>query len=150
MLITRFRAPILLAPYILLRTNLCIGRNVDQASRDWYGWIDDVRLYNKVLSDAEMESIAGTSYTISGTVGTLDGVTMNGLPGNPVTSGGGNYSATVDYGWDGTVTPAKTGYTFTPASITYSNVISNQTVKIIHRQCRLIRLAVRSARLMML
>ena len=113
--------------------NLCIGRNVYQASRDWYGWIDDVRLYSKVLSDAEMESIAGTSYTISGSVGTLDGVTMNGLPGNPVTSGGGNYSATVVYGWDGTVTPTKNGYTFTPASVTYSNVISNQTAKIIHR-----------------
>ena len=70
-------------------------------------------------------------YTISGTVtsgGTgLDGVTMSDLPGNPVTSGGGNYSATVSAGWSGTVTPTKTGYTFSPASRTYTSVAENHT-----------------------
>jgi subtilisin family serine protease len=70
------------------------------------------------------------TYTISGKVtylgSGLDGVAMTGLPGNPVTSGGGLYSTIVDYGWNGTVVPVKTDYTFTPGSIAYTNVISNQ------------------------
>ena len=52
---------------------------------------------------------------------------MNGLPGNPATSGGGYYSVIVNYDWSGTVTPTKTGYTFTPINRAYSNVMSNQT-----------------------
>jgi len=51
---------------------------------------------------------------------------MTGLPGNPVTSGGGNYSATVDYGWSGTVTPTMTGYTFNPVEVFYDNVTADQ------------------------
>jgi hypothetical protein len=38
-------------------------------------------------------------FTISGAVDTLDGVVINGLPINPVTKGGGLYSATVGHGW---------------------------------------------------
>jgi len=90
------------------------------------GTTNDVARVDDVLITGSLPQ-----YTISGTVtsgGTgLDGVTMNGLPGNPVTSGGGLYTATVDSGWNGTVTPAKTGYTFSPASQTYTNVTSNQT-----------------------
>jgi uncharacterized delta-60 repeat protein len=70
------------------------------------------------------------TYTISGHVGTLDGVVMSGLPGNPVTSAGGFYSGTVEHGWSGTVTPTKDGpttYTFDPASKNYSNVTSGLT-----------------------
>jgi len=71
------------------------------------------------------------SFTISGAVTSggspLSGVTMNGLPGNPVTGGDGTYSGTVTYGWSGTVTPQKTGYNFTPSSTPYTNVTSNQT-----------------------
>ena len=65
------------------------------------------------------------TLTISGSVGT-DGVTMDGLPGNPVTSGGGLYSATVDYGWSGTVTPMKEGYELTPPSNVYSLISKDQ------------------------
>ena len=36
--------------------NLCIGRNVDSTGRDWQGWIDDVRLYNKALTPAQIAS----------------------------------------------------------------------------------------------
>lgn len=85
-----------------------------------YAYIDNVQITSTVFQ-----------YTISGTVTSsgsgLDGVTMSGLPGNPVTSGGGNYSATVDYGWSGTVTPSKAGYTFAPARRTYTSVAENHT-----------------------
>jgi hypothetical protein len=70
-----------------------------------------------------------TTVTISGTVSgsTQAGVTMSGLPGNPVTDGSGNYTGTVPNGWSGTVTPTKTNYTFTPANRVYSNVTSDKT-----------------------
>jgi hypothetical protein len=57
----------------------------------------------------------------------MGGVTMIGLPGNPVTDKNGFYSATVEYGWDGTVTPTKEGFTFTPASKIFHNVNSDRT-----------------------
>ena len=65
------------------------------------------------------------TFTISGSAG-MDGVVMNGLPGNPVTSGGGLYTATVEYNWNGTITPTKEGYTFEPVSKTYDKVTGNQ------------------------
>ena len=54
-------------------------------------------------------------YTISGYVTTssgapISGVTMSGLPGYPVTQSDGSYTATVNYGWSGTVTPTLAGY----------------------------------------
>ena len=52
---------------------------------------------------------------------------MSGLSGNPSTAADGSYSGTVNYGWSGTVTPTKAGYTFSPSSQNYSNVTSNQT-----------------------
>jgi hypothetical protein len=52
---------------------------------------------------------------------------MNGLPGNPSTNTNGYYSAEVDDGWSGTVTPQKSGYTFDAANRIYTNVTSDQT-----------------------
>ncbi|MGD8786088.1 MAG: hypothetical protein PVJ60_01585, partial [Phycisphaerales bacterium] len=66
------------------------------------------------------------TYTISGSTG-VGGVTMKGLPGNPVTDAGGNYSVTVDYGWNGTVRPELPGYTFNPPYKNYPKVTSNQS-----------------------
>ncbi len=76
------------------------------------------------------------TFIISGTVlykgAGLEGVTMDGFPVayNPtpvVTNGTGYYSGTIPYGWSGTVTPGKTGYTFIPDSTTYTNVTENWT-----------------------
>jgi hypothetical protein len=65
------------------------------------------------------------TFTISGNSG-LTGVKMIGLPGDPVTDERGSYSATVNYGWSGTVTPTKEGVLFEPPCITYSPVISDK------------------------
>jgi alkaline phosphatase len=68
-------------------------------------------------------------YTISGTVTSggsgLAGVTMYGLPGNPVTNSSGVYTAQVGGGWSGIVTPLKSGYAITQQ--TYSNVRADKS-----------------------
>ncbi|MCP4152054.1 MAG: hypothetical protein GY757_30210 [bacterium] len=89
------------------------------------------RTYTGVSAD-----LAGQDYdaviaycTISGQVtygGTgLEGVTMSGLPGNPVTGSDGTYSVTLEAGWSGTCTPTAADYTFSPASRTYDTVAGN-------------------------
>jgi hypothetical protein len=65
------------------------------------------------------------TFTISGDAG-LPGVMMKGLPGNPVTDNNGSYSAAVNSGWIGTVTPMKEGYSFEPASKIYTNVANDR------------------------
>ncbi len=67
--------------------------------------------------------------TISGNTG-VAGATLSYTDGSPKTvtaDASGNYSLTVSYYWSGTVTPSKTGYTFTPTNRNYSNVFSDQT-----------------------
>jgi hypothetical protein len=57
----------------------------------------------------------------------LSGVVMQGLPGDPVTDENGYYRAEVNYGWSGTVTPTKKGFTFSPSRKRYTSVTSDQT-----------------------
>jgi len=63
-------------------------------------------------------------FAISGSTG-LPGVTMQGLPGDPVTDEQGRYSARVAYGWSGAVTPQREGYLFQPSFRQYSQVVIN-------------------------
>jgi len=70
-------------------------------------------------------STASEIITISGRV-TYDGEGLPGVTlafsnggGETTTNTNGEYSQTVDYGWSGTVTPTKTGYSFFPESRTY-------------------------------
>jgi hypothetical protein len=70
------------------------------------------------------------TFNISGYVKTMEGVgvedvTLSGLPGNPLTNSSGYYSADVDNGWTGTVTPQKTRYLFAPLTHNYSNQSSD-------------------------
>ena len=50
---------------------------------------------------------------------------MRGPLGYPCTDANGFYTATVDYGFSGTVAPTKTGYAFTPTKRVYSNVTTD-------------------------
>jgi hypothetical protein len=95
-----------------------------------YTFASTSRSYTNVTADANDQDYIATqiTFTISGNAG-VDGATMSGLPGNPVTSGGGLYTATVPYDWSGTAAPTKTGYTFTPASRPYTSVTSNKTAQ---------------------
>jgi type II secretory pathway component GspD/PulD (secretin) len=86
------------------------------------------KIYTKVNSDRLNEDYraAMIKVTISGTT-RMEGVVMNGLPGNPVTGKDGSYSVIVDYGWSDTVMPTKEGYTFTPENKPYVSVTSDMT-----------------------
>ena len=92
-----------------------------------YTFTPESRPYEKVKSNQANQdyTAAPITFTISGTTG-VGGVVMKGLPGNPVTDANGYYTAKVDYNWSATVIPAKTGYTFNPPSVPYTNVIANQ------------------------
>ncbi len=52
---------------------------------------------------------------------------INGIPNTTTTDSSGDYSFEVSYNWSGTATPSLAGYTFSPASIDYENVLSDQT-----------------------
>jgi hypothetical protein len=65
------------------------------------------------------------SVTISGNAG-VAGTTLTYGDGEDTTvtaDESGNYSFLVPYNWTGAVTPSKTGYTFTPESIGFANVL---------------------------
>jgi hypothetical protein len=84
--------------------------------------------YPKVTSDMANEDYVPTpiTYTISGKVD-MEGVQMDGLPGSPITGADGTYSATVEYGWQGVITPMKEGYSFNPVNKEFPPVKSNLT-----------------------
>jgi type II secretory pathway component GspD/PulD (secretin) len=88
-----------------------------------YRFEPSTRQYNaRADQKAENYKAVELTFTISGNVGAA-GVTMKGLPGNPVSKEGGKYSAPVGYGWNGKVTPTKEGYRFTPESREYLIVV---------------------------
>jgi hypothetical protein len=86
---------------------------------------------NESAKSDPVTATTNAGFTISGKVifsgAGLADVLMSGLPSVTKTAAGGDYTATIDQGWSGTVTPTLSGYTFTPISITYSGVTSNQT-----------------------
>ena len=91
------------------------------------------RTYSNVLADQTGQNYIATvtaiAYNISGNA-EVSGATLSYTDGTPktvISDSSGNYSLTVTYNWSGTVTPSKAGYTFTPASLTYTNVLADQT-----------------------
>jgi uncharacterized delta-60 repeat protein len=91
--------------------------------------------YTSVISDqTDQDYTATVVYTISGSVKTGGGVGIEGVEitfsaeqGTATTDSEGSYSYLVVEGWSGTATPSKTCYTFSPSSLTYTNVISDQS-----------------------
>ncbi|MDQ1350693.1 MAG: hypothetical protein QG657_995, partial [Acidobacteriota bacterium] len=117
------------------------GNYTFQVSYDWSGTVTPSltgytfspvnRTYTNVLSNQTSQNYTATAitYSISGNAG-IAGATLSYTDGSAKTAtadGSGNYSFAVSYNWSGTVTPSYTGYSFTPANRTYTNVLSNQT-----------------------
>ena len=103
-------------------------------TKSGYTFSPPSRTYSNVTSNQLNQNYTGSTlqFTISGHIADpnnapLVGVVLSGLPGQPATDNNGNYAAQVGYGFSGTATPAKTGYTFNPPSRTYTNVTGNQT-----------------------
>jgi len=83
---------------------------------------------NVVANQIQNYTVTPITFTISGNAG-VTGATLSYTDGTPKTAtadGAGAYSFTVSYNWSGTVTPSKTGYTFTPTNAVYANVVANQ------------------------
>ena len=104
-------------------------QGITYADTSDYAWATDIPQFA-----ANYGLIGTVNYTISGTITSggspLAGVKMLGLPGDPCTDANGFYTTSlVPAGFYGTVTPAKVGYSFTPANTTYSNVTSSYTAQ---------------------
>lgn len=90
--------------------------------------------YTEVIADLPDEDYAASEIhpVISGTItesgAPLPGVTLTFSNGGGTCQTGDNgyYEKSVNYGWEGTVTPRKTGCVFLPASQYYAKVVSNQ------------------------
>ncbi len=91
--------------------------------------------YESLTTDQAYQDYTATVvYTISGSVKTGGGVGIEGVEitfsagqGTATTDSEGSYSHLVVEGWSGEATPSKTCYTFSPSSLTYSNVTSDQS-----------------------
>ena len=102
-------------------------------SKTGYSFSPASRPYSNVRANQSAQNYTATliTYTISGNTG-VGGVTLSYTDGTPKlvnSNAGGVYSITVPYHWTGTVTPSKTGYTFLPANLSYTNVSANQTAQ---------------------
>ena len=93
------------------------------------------RSYTNVTSDITGEDYTASpvTFTISGSVKTTGGqgvagviLTFSGGQGSATTDSNGNYSSQVASSWSGSVTPQKTGCTFSPSSRNYTNVTSDK------------------------
>ncbi len=107
-------------------------------SKHGYSFSPASRSYSNVKTNQTNQNYTGTQTqpdrTISGYIRTLSGNGFSGVTvrfsnggGTATTNSSGYYNRKVTYGWSGTVTPSKVGYSFSPASRSYSNVKTNKT-----------------------
>ena len=97
--------------------------------RDGYKFTPESTPYPSVIADMTNQNYTYSkiTYTVTGTTQT-GGVTLVGFPGRAVVStADGSYSATVDHGFTGTITPTKEGYQFEPTSIPLTNIMGSQS-----------------------
>ena len=89
------------------------------------------RAYTDLTTNQTFQNYLATNgVTISGNAGIAGSVmhyTVGGVAKTVTSSSSGNYVVTVPKDWSGTVTPTKTGYTFTPASRSYASLAASVT-----------------------
>ena len=95
-------------------------------TKEGYVFEPESRIYSEVKNSHDNENYTAQiiTFTISGSTG-VGGVAMAGLPDYPITKQDGSYTATVQYGWSGVITPGKEGYGFDPPTRTYEPVKSD-------------------------
>ncbi len=97
--------------------------------KEGYRFTPDSNTYQPLTEDKTNQNYTYSkiTYTITGNA-QIGGVTMKGFPGRAVvTDAGGSYTAKVEHGWSGTVTPVKEGYEFEPSSIPFTDVQGPQS-----------------------
>jgi uncharacterized repeat protein (TIGR02543 family) len=104
-------------------------------SKEGYSFTPSVLNLNNITSNQTNQNFTATqlTYSVSGTVSgaTQNDVTINvtgGHTATTTTASNGTYTINgIPHGANITVTPSKTGFSFTPTSHALSNVTSNQT-----------------------
>ncbi len=101
-------------------------------SKTGYSFTPLNRTYSNIVSDTTNQNYLATinHYTISGNTdqGNVTLTWTEGTEQTTTSDNSGNYSISVLYGWSGTVTPSKIGYTFNPANRTYT-ALANDTLQ---------------------
>ena len=82
--------------------------------------------YSNITASQTQDYIATQVFSISGNAG-IGNATLNYAGGSTTAGGNGSYTIIVPSGWNGTVTPSLTGYTFSPDHVDYSNITASQT-----------------------
>ncbi|MBU2614569.1 MAG: carboxypeptidase regulatory-like domain-containing protein, partial [Elusimicrobia bacterium] len=115
-----------------------IGSRSDGVWGLYKGILDEIRIYNRELSQTEIQTDMGSgqpTYSISGYVKDASSVAVSGV----TVSLSGSVSVTTTTAGDGsytfggllignyTVTPTKANWVFSPTSLSYTNLTSTQT-----------------------
>ena len=100
-------------------------------SKIGYSFSPTSKSYTNLTADSTNQNYTATpiTYTISGNAGTSGTVLSYTDTTVKVDTAdvSGNYSFKVSYNWNGTVTPTKAGYTFSPTSKSYTNLTADST-----------------------
>ena len=98
------------------------GCGADNISNDWWIYITDPAAALSPSSTCPSDNL-----WITGNAGALATLSYSdGISKAIMTDGSGNYSIAVSNNWSGTVVPSRLGYTFSPVSRSYTNVVSSQ------------------------
>jgi hypothetical protein len=97
-------------------------------SKPGYAFDPPARQYTRVTENQANEDYLAraVTITIAGSVGAPD-VILDGLPEEVVSDQDGSYSVEVPYGWAGTITPMKDGYSFSPVRKSIATITQDQT-----------------------
>lgn len=105
-----------------------------EASLADYHFSESPRSYTNVTVDQTNQNFTAYQPTISGTVVKEDDTPLAGITitadnggGSDTTDVNGDYEIIVPYDWSGTVNVSRLLWSFTPVSVSYSNVTTDQT-----------------------
>ncbi|MCP4113617.1 MAG: carboxypeptidase regulatory-like domain-containing protein [Desulfobacteraceae bacterium] len=99
---------------------------IDWSIKDENENFDDETVHVTVVEDSKVYTVSG--YIKNSNNNPIEGanLTFSNSGGRATTDNKGYYNNTVSFGWSGTVTPSKTGCTFNPVNMPYTNVTSDQ------------------------
>lgn len=88
------------------------------------GWRDCAKIF---INNAENIYIRGRLISSQSGNG-INGINLSGFPVNVITDYRGDYECAVPFGWSGIISLSKPGYSISPVTYSFQNVISNTSV----------------------